>query len=295
MEKEEAIEKLKIIQSRLKKDQPYITSKIVQSSTELSPYWITKRFRTIGRALRAAGLPSSHLAASIGATKEELLNYLKELRDKLGHPPRAADFDEDEEIYKKYSNHKFSWKIYSLRFGGLKQANKLVEMSDLKDRKEIKTVETEKEEEVIDDKKRFWGRAAEYQALAELLYRGFQGHEIPVDQGLDVFAEKNNKLYHFQVKHKVLSDGRPISLTKSTFEKTGGGDVYYIFVLLSEDKREFLVIPYHFVDHWIRDGVAIDSGKDYLFYIQKRDGKYKFKDVDDVNLNSFLDGWRYIK
>ena len=145
----------------------------------------------------------------------------------------------------------------------------------------------------IDNKGKFWGRAAELHVTAELLYRGFQAANIPVDTGLDILAVKKNKTFYFQVKHKDLSNKQAIELTKSSFERSGGGDVYYIFVLLSDKKREFLIIPYHIVNDWIRAGLAEDKGMKYLIYIQKdEDGKYK---LNEMGLDKYRDRWEDIK
>ena len=132
-----------------------------------------------------------------------------------------------------------------------------------------------------------------------MLYRGFQAANIPVDEGLDILAVKDNNTFYFQVKHKDISNNQAIKITKSSFEKTGRGNVYYIFVLLSNakllsnDKRDFLVIPFYVVNDWIRDGIVEATENGYMIYIKVRDGKYYLK--EKKGLDYYLNNWELIR
>src|SRR3989344_5556012 len=267
MKKQEVIDNLKKLASQLG-SKKYITLKDLRSVPKLSHYMYF-HFKTIKKALHEAGLPSSYLASSMGISDEKLLDYLK------------------------YSERKIIWSIYKSRFGGLIKAKEFAGMKDSKARiykSRTSGGDFEEGEEVL-PKNRYWGEAAELHVLAELLYHEFQTANIPVDVGLDILAVKNNKTFYFQVKHKDLSDSRAIKLTKSSFEKTGSGNVYYIFVLLSDNKRDFLIIPYHIVNQWIKQGFAKEEESNYLIYIDKKDGKYKLKEVE---LDNYLDNWKDI-
>ncbi len=293
MQKQEVIGHLKKLASQ-QKTKKYLTIKDISSVPKLR-YYVRVHFRTIGNALKAAGLPSSQLSASMSIKSEDLLSYLRDLRNELGHAPRVWDIEHDRKIYQKYSDKKFSWKIYKTRFGGLIKARELMETKD-RDTSVTGLSATKKMEiedfEFSQEKKRFWGQAAELHVTAELLYRGFQAANIPVDVGLDILAVRKNKTYYFQVKHKDLSNYKPIKLTKSSFERSGGGDVYYIFVLLSDEKRDFLIIPYHIVNDWIREGIAEDTDKGYLIHITKKDSKLRLKEKE---LDKYLERWEDIK
>ena len=292
MTKNEVINNLKVLASRFK-NKKYLTLKEIRSIPKLD-YYIQFHFRKLGNALQVANLPSSKLAAGMNITNEQLLNYLVDLRNKLGRYPKVWDFTDDKDIYKKYSKYKITWSIYKSRFGGLTKARELTGMQKDKT-KEYKTRSAEgnfgEGEETL-PKNRFWGEAAELHVLAELLYRQFQAANIPVDVGLDILAFKNNKTYYFQVKHKDLSNNQAIKITKSSFKKTGGGEVYYIFVLLSDNSRDFLIIPYHIMNDWIREKIVEDTSDGYLLYIKKQDNHYKLK---EKTLNNYLNNWEDIK
>lgn len=289
MIKEEVVKNLKALALRFK-NKKYLTLKEIRSVPKLD-YYIQFHFRKLGNALKAANLPSSKLAAGMKITNEQLINYLIDLQKNLGRPPKVWDFADDENLYKKYSDYKITWSIYKTRFGGLTNAIKLMSGDSIKIPKTNMTQDN-LDTEFLWEKRRFWGEAAEIHAMAELLYHGFQAANIPVDEGLDILAVKRNKTYYFQVKHKNLSDNQAIKITKSSFEKTGSGEVYYIFVLLSDNSRDFLIIPYHIMNDWIREKIVEDSNDGYLLYIKKLNGVYKLR---EKILTNYLNRWEDIK
>lgn len=289
MTKDEVISNLKKLASQ-QKNKKYITLENTRSVPGLE-YYIYFHFGKLKRALQEAGVPSSKLATAMNIKSEDLLNYLKDLRDKLRHNPTVYDIGRDKEIYKKYSENKLSWSIFKTRFNGLRKA--IEQMDYAKDDNKTLVKETKIESHgFFQNTNRFYGEGAELHVTAELLYHEFQAANIPVDEGLDILAVKDNKTFYFQVKHKDLDSNVPIKITKNSFERSGGGAVYFIFVLLSEEKRDFLVIPFHIVNDWIREGLAEGQGKEYLIPINKDGEGYKFK---NITLNRFLGKWEDIR
>lgn len=291
MTKDEVISNLKTLALQFK-NKKYLTLKEIRSIPKLD-YYIQFHFRKLGNSLQAANLPSSKLAAGMKITNEQLINYLIDLRNKLGRNPKVWDFTDDKDVYKKYSNYKISWSIYKTRFGGLRKAIELMGGDTVKQAKTHMTnTNKQSDTELPWKKRRFWGEAAEIHVMAELLYRGFQAANIPVDEGLDILAVKENRTYYFQVKHKDLNNNQAIKITKSSFERTRGGEVYYIFVLLSDNNRDFLIIPYHIMNDWIREKIVEDTDDGYLLYIKKQDNHYKLK---EKILTNYLNNWDDIK
>ncbi|PIY94919.1 MAG: hypothetical protein COY68_00980 [Candidatus Levybacteria bacterium CG_4_10_14_0_8_um_filter_35_23] len=288
MDKSEVVSQLKNLASELK-TRKYLTLDDLRKIPRLE-YYMQFHYRGLANALKAANLPSSKLAAAMRITNEELLDYLRNLKTKLKRNPKVWDFTDDKDLYKKYSDYKISWSIYKTRFGGLRQAIKLIEKDTTK--KEDETKNLIEKTDFLGGKGRYWGEAAEIHVTAELLYRGFQAANIPVDEGLDILAVKDNNTFYFQVKHKDISNNQAIKITKSSFEKTGRGNVYYVFVLLSNEKRDFLIIPFHIVNDWIREGIAQATEDGYMIYIKVREGKYFIK---EKGLDYYLNNWLLIK
>ena len=290
MTPDEVIYNLKKLALKLRQKK-YITLKDIGTVPGLE-YYTYYHFKRLANALRAAGLPSSKLASSMNIKSEDLLNYLRDLRNELGHNPTMYDIYRDEKIFKKYSETKISWAILRTRFNGLRNALEQLNDKQKDDKKTLSKGINREYSKFFQNTNRFYGEGAELHVTAELLYHEFQAANIPVDEGLDILAVKNNKTFYFQVKHKDLNSNNPIKLTRSSFERNGGGSVYYIFVLLSEKKRDFLILPYHIVNDWIREKLAEEQEKEYLIQIKKEGEEYKFK---NIILNKYLDGWENIR
>lgn len=296
MDKNEVILHLKKLASKLEPGK-YLTLKDLRTVPRLD-YYTQYHYRGLANALIAANLPSSKLAASMRITNEELLEYLKELKTKHNRNPKVWDFIDDKSLYKKYSDYKINWSIYKSRFGGLRKAIQIIEKSNIKNKLDdvvkstIDLKRSFENREFLGGKARYWGEAAELHVAAELLYRGYQAANIPVDVGLDILAVKDNNTYYFQVKHKDLNNNQGIKITKSSYEKTGGGNVYYVFVLLTNKQRDFLIVPYHIVNDWIREGIAEATEDGYIIYIKIKDDKYFIK---EKALDYYLNNWDLIR
>ncbi|MDP3954841.1 MAG: hypothetical protein Q8Q15_00570 [bacterium] len=296
MDKEQVISNLQKLSSDLK-TKKYLTLEDTHKIPKLE-YFIYLNFRNFSNALKAAGLPTSKLAAAMILTNEQLLNYLKDLKRKYNRKPKCWDFVDDKELFKKYSDYQISWTIYKTRFGGLREAIKLIEKDEVQPEEKILTLDKYEDLEdmpySLGGKNRYWGKGAELHVTAELLYRGFQAATIPVDEGLDILAVKDNNTFCFQVKHKNIATNLPVEITKSSFEKTGRGTVFFIFVLLSENKRDFIIVPFHIVNDWILEGFATPTvtGKGYHIYIKAKDNKYLLNEKD---LNYYVNNWDLIK
>ena len=112
----------------------------------------------------------------------------------------------------------------------------------------------------------YYGNAAAYLVVAELLFRGYNAQKLPVDEGLDVFAVKNKELYLLQVKHSDYekpSESRPIQITNSSLERNKGLNVFYILVLSRKQpsQRDFLILPYSKIDELIKIGAIKQENK----------------------------------
>jgi len=256
-------------------------------------YWIRRYYRYQAEAIREAGLKPTELAEKMSVTDDELLDYLKDLRRK-GKKPTTMDIARD---------GKFSWKIFKTRFGSLREAVRQLEreqnVNTNKQNNEHKLTTSQAVGESDGfDKKRHYGRAAELHVTAELIYHGFQAGNIPIDEGLDILAVKNNKTYYFQVKHKDLGNNQSVKITKSSYEKKGGGDVYYIFVLLFGEQRKFLIAPYHRINDWKGDGWLSEEAKEYLLKIKEDDGRFKIINQNgnnELDVTRFIDTWDQIR
>jgi len=126
----------------------------------------------------------------------------------------------------------------------------------------------------------------EYLVLAELLFRKFNASRMAVDEGLDIFAVKDNKLYLIQVKHsEYLGKNKSglIQITVSSLLKHQRSNVYYIFVLSRKElgKKDFLILPFSKLDELIKTNVIkkVNEAKQLSFYVLHK------MDEDDAYIN----------
>jgi hypothetical protein len=134
----------------------------------------------------------------------------------------------------------------------------------------------------------FFGKAAEYSVIAELLFRGYNAQLISVDSGLDVIAFKNGNIYFLQVKH-----GEENKITKSSFENNKEANVFYVFVINPKNKkqRDFIILPFSIIEKLT--GVKVNKKIPYKI-IYKKDRIYLNKISKENDITKYLNngGWR---
>ena len=84
------------------------------------------------------------------------------------------------------------------------------------------------------DYQRRIGAAGELRVMSELLLRGYNADHITIDNGIDIRATKGRHVYEIQVKTVTeLKTGNKfvVTIRKDAFERAGGPQVYYVFVL----------------------------------------------------------------
>jgi len=109
----------------------------------------------------------------------------------------------------------------------------------------------------------FIGKAGEYIVAGELLFRGFNATILPVDVGIDIMAEKKNKIFNIQVK---TSNSR-------------------------NSRYNFIILPYKKISQWIKNKLIKKTSdrKYYLVPIVERGQKYYLRN-EEISL--YLNNWK---
>lgn len=156
---------------------------------------------------------------------------------------------------------------------------------------------TSAETEKIKNSNLFIGKAGEYIVAGELLFRGFNSTILPVDVGIDIVAEKKNKILNIQVK--TANDNKynryNFNLRVSSFKRLPVGSTFYIFVLRKSQNQKFIILPHKTITKWIKEELIkkIVRGRYYLVSIKEaKDGKYYLKERD---ISSYINNWKLIK
>lgn len=159
-----------------------------------------------------------------------------------------------------------------------------------------KIIEAEKEEEQkIIVESGYTGKGGEHLVCGELLFRGFNASIMSVDVGLDIVAVKDNQLFGIQVKTSNLNrKDYAFNIRKAAFERHNSGNVFYIFVLHSENKNIFLILPLHKIDELINQEAISEVKTQKLYHIRMNieDDKVYLGEHD---LSYHINNWGLIK
>lgn len=181
-----------------------------------------------------------------------------------------------------------------LKQGLVELNSKYTEQELKKEEKEEK--EQEKESETI-SQSQYIGSAGEHRVVSELLFRGYNASTMSVDEGLDIVATKDNKLFNIQVKtanenkfNKYVYDIRKIS-----FEKFGAGNTFYIFILRGKETN-FLILPSMEIERNIQQKniLVVGHGKRYRVNLSIKDGKLYLGNLDN-DATFFLNNWSLLR
>ena len=161
--------------------------------------------------------------------------------------------------------------------------------------------EEKREDEITADLEtastQYVGKGGEHLVVSELLFRGYNASTMSVDEGLDIVATKNERLYNIQVKtsnenkfNKYVSDIRI-----SSFEKYNKNNTFYIFVLKGKETN-FLILPYFEIQKNIdqKNILVVNKNTRYRVNISIRDNKLYLGNLKN-DMSYFRNNWDLIK
>lgn len=158
------------------------------------------------------------------------------------------------------------------------------------------------EEEQVEEKLAvdgsYIGKAGEFLVCSALLFRGYNASIMSVDTGVDIVATKENHLYGVQVKTARLNDYNTyvFDVRKVSFDRHSNGNTFYIFVLYSEIKTNFLILPYFEIEKKVHEGAVLEVGHGLRYRINiKLRNKSVYLGTLDHEMNYFLNNWEVLK
>lgn len=156
--------------------------------------------------------------------------------------------------------------------------------------------ETIEAEEKTKNDNLFIGKAGEYLVAGELLFRKFNATILPVDVGIDIIAERKNKIYSIQVKTSNNRGSRyNFNIRVSSFERSCNDYTFYIFVLRDNKEQKFIILSCKDISKWIKEKLIkkTANGKYYLVPVVERgDQKYFLRNYD---ISSCINNWKFIQ
>lgn len=136
----------------------------------------------------------------------------------------------------------------------------------------------------------YTGAAGENAVISELLFYGFNASNMPVDDGIDIVASKDNQYFHIQVKTaNPKDDVFAFSIKRSSFNTTASSSTFYIFVMRNADKaryfNDYLIMPSSQVRQFINASVIKDSPSLSLRVHKDNKGRYILNGSQDVTIS----------
>ena len=178
---------------------------------------------------------------------------------------------------------------------GIFKINPKYTLEEQKQEEKLEILENE-EKEIETKSSQYIGKAGEHLVVSELLFKGFNANIMSVDEGIDIVATKNDKLYNIQVKTSNEKYGKYVSdMNTNSYQKYNSSNTFYIFVLRGEDVN-FLILPYVEVQKNIDQNniLVIGHGKRYRANITLRDGKIYLGNLKN-NVTYYHNRWNLIK
>ena len=119
------------------------------------------------------------------------------------------------------------------------------------------------------------GAAGEHRVMSELLFRGYGAERVTIDDGVDIWAEKDGCQFYVQVKTVTGKNGRYITtIGKKPFAKKRNLHMYYAFVLRDVDNRlDFVILSSKDVRKRISNGDMTDNKAGYQASFSKKGDK----------------------
>lgn len=139
----------------------------------------------------------------------------------------------------------------------------------------------------------FAGTAGEMAVCSELLFREYNVARMPVDDGIDIVAMKNNKTFYIQVKTiQITSDGNfSVRISSKSFDRYNGGNCFYVIVARC-DRNKYIVATANDIRRWIYHKFASQNDSSITITISQNMGSLFVK---DENIDNMLDTFNIIK
>lgn len=119
------------------------------------------------------------------------------------------------------------------------------------------------------------GAAGEHRVMSELLLRGYGAERVTIDDGVDIWAEKDGCQFYMQVKTVTGKNSKYIStIRKKSFAKKRNLQMYYVFVLRDIDNRlDFVTLSSKDIRKRISNGDMTENKAGYQASFSKKGDK----------------------
>lgn len=152
------------------------------------------------------------------------------------------------------------------------------------------------EQETETKRSQFIGRAGEHLVISKLLFQEYNANLTSVDDGIDVVATKNDRIYNIQVKTANEKYGKYVAgMNIISYQKHNVSNTFYILVLRGKNEN-FLILPYVEMQKNIdqKNILVVNHGKKYRVNVTRKDDKFYLGNLKN-DATYFLNNWNLIK
>jgi len=142
----------------------------------------------------------------------------------------------------------------------------------------------------------FIGKAGEHLVVSKLLFMEFNANIMSVDEGMDIVATKDNRLFNIQVKTANENNGRYVAdMSVKSYNKHNRTNAFYVIVLRG-DQTNYLILPYSEMQKNIdqKHVLVVEHGRRYRITVILRDGKFFLGKLSN-EIDYFKNKWELIK
>lgn len=125
----------------------------------------------------------------------------------------------------------------------------------------------------------FIGKGGEFAVASELIFRQYNTNLVSVDDGIDLVAFKDGKLFLIQVKTTSLKDDNKLQVqfNPKSFDRYDDRSVYYIIAIRAIDKRgvhvnQYLIFSTDVITRFNYNGLINTQGRTWTMKFAQHDG-----------------------
>ena len=128
---------------------------------------------------------------------------------------------------------------------------------------------------------------------------------MTVDDGIDIIASKNNKIFFIQVKTREWENNAiSIQIDKESYKRYNDNNIYYIIVVRYVENgkyvNQYIVLPSSIIDKCMRDGIINidkdDKSRTYTINVKQECGEIvACRGAKKENITAYLNYFDCIK
>lgn len=142
------------------------------------------------------------------------------------------------------------------------------------------------------------GKAGEYLVMANLLMRNYNVALVAVDSGVDILAERQEKVFRVQVKSRKVGANSRTSfvLTEESLGRRPKPNYYVVAMMRGMEEIDYLIFSSRILSQWIGKGHLRHQARQSRYYAALifKDERWFLKNLKN-DVTKCVNNWDQIK